>query len=148
VGENLTAVIQQVQEREVVSPRLLNPAVPKDLESVCLKCLEKDWRRRYATAGELAEDLGRFLRGEPTVARPVRVWGRSQRWCKRKPMVAGLVATSVALFVLGFAGVVWPWREAVALRVEAEREAARSAQVARFMQEMLMGVGPSVADRY
>ena len=101
VGENLTAVIQQVQEREVVSPRLLNPAVPKDLESVCLKCLEKDWRRRYATAGALAEDLGRFLRGEPTVARPVRVWGRAQRWCKRKPLVAGLVATSVALFVLG-----------------------------------------------
>jgi predicted Ser/Thr protein kinase/tetratricopeptide (TPR) repeat protein len=145
VGETLGAVIQQVQEREVVSPRLLNPAVPKDLESICLKCLEKEWRRRYASAGELEEDLGRFLRGEPTVARPVRVWGRARRWAKRKPLVAGLMATSAALFLLGFGGVLWQWREAVAMRMEAEREAARSAQVAGFMQEMLLGVGPSVA---
>jgi len=129
VGDSITAVIHQVQEKEVVSPRLLNPGVPRDLESICLKCLEKEWRKRYVTAGALAADLGRFLRGEATDARPIQMWGRAQRWCKRKPVIATLAATSVLVFLLGFAGVFWQWRQT-------KHEASRATEVLALMRQM------------
>src|SRR5438094_4370774 len=81
VGETLTDTLQDVVNKEPVTPRLLNPSVPPDLETLCLKCLEKEPARRYQTAQALAEDLGRFLRAEPLHARPVNTAEKFWRWC-------------------------------------------------------------------
>ena len=79
-----------VVEQEPVSPRALQPAIPADLETICLKCLAKEPGRRYGTAQELADELGRFLRDEPIRARPAGLVERGWRWCRRKPALAAL----------------------------------------------------------
>jgi hypothetical protein len=91
--------IMQVTTMEPVAPSRLNPKVPRDLESICLKCLQKLPADRYPTAGELADDLGRYLRGEPTRARPVGRVVRTWRWCKRHPLPTGLLILGVAIGV-------------------------------------------------
>jgi len=89
--------LRQVAEEEPKHPSSFNAAVDRDLATICLKCLEKDPRRRYGTAEALAEDLQRWLRREPIEARPVRAVGRLWRWCRREPALAGAVA---GLFML------------------------------------------------
>ncbi len=94
---NARMLVHQVINDEPPAPRKLNGSVPRDLETICLKCLQKEPSRRYATAAELAEELSRFLRAEPIRARPIGRATRLWRWCKRKPMVAGLGAAAVLL---------------------------------------------------
>ena len=83
-----------------MSPRRINSHLPKDLETICLKCLRKEADRRYATAQELAADLQRWLNSEPIVARPVSRIEKMWLWCRRKPAVAGSFAAVMVIVVI------------------------------------------------
>jgi WD40 repeat protein len=112
-GDSVVDTLQAVREKPAEPPSRLNRKVPRDLEVICLKCLEKEPRRRYTTARELADDLNRWLNGEPITARPVSTSVRAWMWCKRRPAIAGL---SVALALVVLAGVIaagTQWRAAV-----------------------------------
>lgn len=97
---NPIETLLQVKTREPVSPRQLNAAVPRDLETVCLKCLEKEPARRYASAQELADELQRFLDGRPINARPIPVIARAWRWCRRNSTLAATITAAVCLVVI------------------------------------------------
>ncbi len=106
---SLQETLRQVLSEEPVSPRMLNPEVPRDLETICLKCLERDPLRRYATAAALVCDLERFRDGEPILARPLSAPDRFLRWCHRRPALATVwllvmtlaVGSTVASFWIG-----------------------------------------------
>jgi len=88
-------IIHQVLNDEPSPPRALIPAIPADLETICLKAMAKDPSRRYATSAALASDLHRFLNGEPILARPVGPLERAWRWCRNNQRVAALIALGV-----------------------------------------------------
>jgi WD40 repeat protein len=143
-----------VRREEPVPVRRLQPTVPRDLETICLKCLHKEPGRRYADAEALAEDLRRFLSGEPIWARPTSLVERALKWVRRRPAGAGLVVLVVFLVlaaagaslanrpipaltllvgpaaVLGLAGIFWQWRRAEGQRRQAE-EQRKQAEAAR-----------------
>jgi serine/threonine protein kinase/lipoprotein NlpI len=94
-GKTRLETLQQVAEQAPVRPRALSPLVDRDLEVICLKCLDKSPAQRYPSALALAEDLQRYLAGEPIQARPTRIWTRGLKWAKRRPALAALVAASL-----------------------------------------------------
>jgi WD40 repeat protein len=130
MGPTPLDTLLQVLADEPVPPRRLQPGLPRDLETVCLTCLQKEPGKRYATAHDLAEDVRRFLGGEPVVARPVGVLGRAWRWARRRPAAAALLAVSalaaLALVGGGVAGYYSTWlRDSNARLVGALDEAGR-----------------------
>jgi serine/threonine protein kinase len=121
------ALEEQVVERALVAPRQINPRISRDLEAVVLKCLAKDPEARYETAAELAEHLGRWLRGEPVPVRPHGSFELLGLWCRRRPQVAGLIAAIALLFVLGVFGVS-RWQQAEFLKEQDTHVRAQLAQ--------------------
>jgi len=116
-GSSLEETLLAVLHQEPPTPRALNPAAPLDLETICRKCMEKDPRRRYATAQELADELERFLRHEPIRARPVGPLGRLGRWSRRSPVTASLMI-SLLLTLAALVVLVWMRRPG---RITAQR---------------------------
>jgi WD40 repeat protein/tRNA A-37 threonylcarbamoyl transferase component Bud32 len=122
-------LLHQVLHDEPRSPRSLNEHLPRDLETICLKAMAKEPGQRYTTARALAEDLRRFLKGEPISARPVGALVKALRWARRKPAATGaLVASIVALLALGALGVGWSYNQQL---VEARHEEAVQRQLAQ-----------------
>ncbi len=106
-GTNRVTLISQVLLDDPPSPRKLDARIPRDLETICLKCLEKDPNRRYPSAQSLAHELRRYLHGEPIQARPLGRIARGGRWCKRKPMAATVVALVTLIAVVSPPLAIW-----------------------------------------
>ena len=123
LADTVTQTLRLVIEAEPVSPRMLNPSVPRDLETICLKALEKDPRRRYASAQELAAELGRFLRDEPIRARPLRAPAKLLHWCRRKPALASALGAGVVLLLVIAVG-----SPIAIVRIERAREEAETSR--------------------
>jgi len=133
--ETLHKILLQVQNAEPVPPRQLNPGVPSDLQTICLKCLQKEPSRRYPTARALADDLGCFLAGQPIQARPVSRAEKVWLWCKRRPTLAVFIIAFHLALAGGLAGILLEWQRARAhahgemeLRLAAEKNAAETRQ--------------------
>jgi WD40 repeat protein len=139
----------QVLARDPIPLRPRQPNVPRDLETICLKCLEKEPARRYQSALELAEELRRFQEGRPILARPVGAVERLGKWARRHPVVAALAAGLVLVTALGFAGVSaallyalqgWSVAAEEKIKVEEEREVARGERaIAEHQREIARG---------
>jgi predicted Ser/Thr protein kinase len=113
VGESLSETLRAVVACEPVAPRQLRPALPRDLETIALRCLEREPTRRYASAREVAEELARWRYHEPIRARRATPVDRLTKWVRRRPMVAGLAATLTLSVVAGLGATVWQARRAV-----------------------------------
>jgi WD40 repeat protein/serine/threonine protein kinase len=122
--------VLQVLRDDPVPPVRLQPRVPLDLQTICLKCLEKEPRRRYTSALDLADDLARFAAGEAIRARPVGVAERALKWARRRPAVASLLALVLLTATTGFGLVTWKWLDAEHARA-AERQQREAAELAR-----------------
>jgi eukaryotic-like serine/threonine-protein kinase len=125
-SKSATQTVRLVLETDPVSPSAHNRAVSPDLATICLKCLEKEPTRRYASAELLAEELDRFRRGEPILARPVSSSERLWRWSKRQPALAGSLATLAVVVAVGFSVVVWKWNGEIRQRKLAQQESQRA----------------------
>ncbi len=149
VTNSVAETLEQVRHAEPASPRQLNPAVPKDLQTICLKCLEKETARRYGSAKELSAELGRFRAGEPILARPPGSVGRAWKWAQRRPVPA-LLSLALALAVLGgCVGVTFQWRKAQAAAVGLKRAyAAMDEALARADMQISEGLFQKGDDAY
>jgi serine/threonine-protein kinase len=126
-GSSVHETIARLNEQPPEPPSRINPVVPPPLDQICLKCLEKDPGRRYPTAQALAEDLGRWLFGEPVWARPEPLTERTRRWMRRRRTAVAAVAAAMLVALVGLAGVL-----AVQVRANRDLEAANDSERARF----------------
>jgi len=106
-AESSSETRRQVITDDPVPPAQLNSRVPRDLETICLKCLQKEPARRYETAADLADDLERFTSGQPILARPVGAVERTVKWCRRRPSTTFAIAASVVMLAGAVAGGIW-----------------------------------------
>ncbi len=135
--------VQQVVSREPVPPSRLNPNIPRDLETICLKCLHKEPRRRYATAAALSQDLDSFLRGAPIAARPVGPVARLARRVRRRPLLAGTLTLCVLLAVALLGVGARTLSERAAARREADAvERSAAADLAEMEEALRRGAWP------
>lgn len=111
-ADSLAALLAATQTQDPVAPRLLNPSLPLDLQTICLRCLEKQPAARYATAKQVADELDRFLRGEPILARPVGMVARLVKRARRQPLLTALSAALVVTILSGTALSIMAWRRA------------------------------------
>lgn len=130
---SLRMLLHQVMNDEPPHPKKLKHLIPKDIATICLKCLEKNPSRRYQTAKELQEDLDRFSKGHPILARPVSSIEKGFRWCNRNKTVASLTGLFVLSLILGTGISTWKWRESVSSAALAKSEQARAEQAADTM---------------
>lgn len=143
LGASILDTLHQVQSQEPVPPSTLQPTVPRDLETICLKCLQKEPAKRYATAAALAEDLNRFLSGQPILARPVGRVERVWRWCRRNPKVAALTFSVLALLVFAAVG-----SSAAAWKISQEKaEVERQRGVAEEQREIAVAASELAEQR-
>jgi WD40 repeat protein len=134
-GTTLLDTLEQVVTFDPVALRQLQPKTARDLETVCLKCLQKEPAKRYASAEALAEDLERFLRGEPIQARPVGAAERLAKWVRRRPALAGMTALLAVVAVAAFVLVTWQWRSAVSGWSQAQDNADAEAKAKKDAEE-------------
>jgi eukaryotic-like serine/threonine-protein kinase len=128
--------LKRILFEDVVSPSSLRPDIPRDLETICLKCLQKEPAKRYTSADELSDDLRRFADGRPITARPLQVWERSWRWCRRNPKLAALTALLAASVLIAAIGLqVLSYRHNKELRAEISLTQTKEAEARRNYQE-------------
>jgi WD40 repeat protein len=138
LAETVTQTLRLVADGEPVAPSLLHAGVSRDLETICLKCLETNPKQRYSSARELAEELGRFLRDEPIRARPVSLAAKVVRWCRRKPALAAALGVVVALVLVVAIG-----SPIALIRIQGERERSEAAR----QQEAILRQRAEAAER-
>ena len=124
-------LLHQLLNHDPPGPRQRDPRIARDFETIVLKAMARAPEHRYATAGELAEDLRRFLDDRPIRARRIGPWERAVRWCRRNRAVSALLAALVVVFVAGFAGVTVEWRRAEGEATRASTEATRANEKAK-----------------
>jgi predicted Ser/Thr protein kinase len=133
-GTNTMKVMRQAVEEEPVPPRRLESTVPADLETICLKCLQKQPALRYDSAQALADDLNRFLKHEPILARPVGSLRRLAKWARRRPAAAALVAVSCLALLAALSGGIW-FTQALSSELKKTKQARHDAVVAQHELE-------------
>jgi WD40 repeat protein len=138
-GSTVQETLDLVSRQEPTRPGRWVPTVPRDLETVCLRCLEKETTKRYATAADLADDLKRYLEGEPVRARPVRSWERAWKWARRRPVVAALLGLVVLLTVAGLGSFFWAYGRAL-------QEATNARRAEKKTQEQLQDTERALAN--
>jgi eukaryotic-like serine/threonine-protein kinase len=146
LGESQLETLKLVTSTEPVPPRQSRPDIPQDVETICLKCLQKEPPKRYDSASALADDLCRFLEGRPIVARPLRIWERSWRWCRRNPKLAAISAVLAATVLLAatvFTGLTY--RHNLQLREEIGRTQAKADEARRNYREARSTIGAMLA---
>jgi serine/threonine-protein kinase len=143
LSASLAETIRQICEVEPVPPWVLNPDIDRDLETICLKCLQKEPARRYDSAEALADDLQRYLEGRPIVARPVGPVERLWRWCRRNPILSSMIATAATFAVVAVVAIIVGYVQTTAALAKSEQRLDQALEVVndlftRFSEDELL----------